>query len=104
MRIPGYHGISYIIGEMYSHLVKRNINKDKRGRVRLRNKMEPSPDGLLIYVDDIKSLSLTTHPSKMEAVRTTKFSNVWITNKGNIYQKLNGKLYEESKRSSNTCD
>ena len=76
MRIPGYPGYSYIDGEVYSHFKKKYISKDKRGRVRLRSKEDSSQDGLLIYVDDIKSLSLTTHPSKMEAVRTTKFSNI----------------------------
>ena len=92
MRIPGYHGNSYIVGEMCSHLVKRNINKDKRGRVHIRNKMDPSPDRLLIYVDDIKAMFLTTHTSKTEGVKATKLGNVWITTNGDVYQDFEGKV------------
>ena len=92
MRIPGYPGYSYIDGKVYSHTKKKYISKDKRGRVRLRNKMDPSPDGLLKYVDDIKALLLTNHPSKMEGVKTTKLGNVWITKNGEIYQDFKGKV------------
>lgn len=92
MHIPGFPEYSYIDGEVYSHHSNKQISKDQRGRVRLRSKEDPSPDGSLLYVDDIKALFLTTHPSKMEGVKTTKLGNVWIMENGDIYQDFKGKV------------